>query len=145
MNYYHPQTLEHIRNPLPAVADWAGITDLEPPAYDPQAESCRFMDGAWLVDVNLPPAPTIKEYQDAVQAALDAKARERNYDGILSLCSYVTSTNPTFAAEAAAGVAGRDATWSSCYQALEDVQNNLRPATTVAEMLAEIPGIVWPV
>jgi hypothetical protein len=59
MNYYHPQTLEHIRNPLPAVADWAGITDLEPPAYDPQAESCRFVDGLWLVEVNLPPAPIV--------------------------------------------------------------------------------------
>lgn len=145
MNFYHPQTLEHIRNPLPGVADWAGSTELAPPAYDPQIESCRFIDGVWLVEVNAPPAPTIKEYQDAVQAMLDGKAREKNYDGILSLCSYVTSTNPTFAAEAAAGVAGRDAAWSTCYQALADVQNNLRPAPPVAEMLAEIPGIVWPV
>jgi len=59
MNYYHPQTLEHIRNPLPAVAGWAGVTELEPPAYDPQAESCRFENGAWLVEVNLPPAPVV--------------------------------------------------------------------------------------
>ena len=144
MNYYHPQTLEHIRNPLPGVADWAGSTELAPPAYDPQIESCRFIDGVWLVEVNAPPAPTIKEYQDAVQAMLDGKAREKNYDGILSLCSYVTSTNPTLAAEAAAGVAGRDAAWSTCYQALADVQNNLRPAPPVAELLAEIPAIVWP-
>jgi len=144
MNFYHPETLEHIRNPLPGVADWATPTELEVPAYDPQAESCRFVSGVWLVEVNAPPSPTIKEYQDAVQAMLDGKAREKNYDGILSLCSYVTSTNPTFAAEAAAGVAGRDAAWSTCYQALLDVQNNLRVAPTVAEMLAEIPGIVWP-
>lgn len=59
MNFYHPQTLEHIRNPLPAVADWADSTDLEPPLYDPQAESCRFVDGAWLVEVNAPPAPIV--------------------------------------------------------------------------------------
>lgn len=144
MNYYHPTTLEHIRNPLPAVAGWAASTELEPPAYDPQTKSCRFVAGAWLVEVNVPPAPTIKEYQDAVQAMLDAKARERNYDGILSLCSYITSTNLAFAAEAAAGVAGRDAAWSTCYQALADVQNNLRPAPTVAALLAEIPAIVWP-
>ncbi len=144
MNYYHPQTLEHIRNPLPAVADWAGSTELAPPAYDPQLESCRFENGVWLVEVNLPPAPTIKEYQDAVQGALDAKARERNYDGILSLCSYTASTNPIFAAEAAAGAAWRDGAWAYCYQALADVQNNLRVAPTVAEMLAEIPAIVWP-
>lgn len=144
MNHYHPQTLEHIRNPLPAVADWAGSTELAPPLYDPQAESCRFVDGAWLVEVNAAPAPTIKEYQDAVQAMLDSQARERNYDGILSLCSYVTSTNPTFAAEAAAGIAGRDGAWSTCYQALADVQNNLRPAPTVEDLLLEIPAIIWP-
>ncbi len=59
MNYYHPETLEHIRNPLPAVADWAGSTELAPPAYDPQIESCRFVDGAWVVEVNLPPAPIV--------------------------------------------------------------------------------------
>ena len=52
MNYYHPQTMEHIRNPLPAVADWAISTSVPVPSYDPQAESCRFVEGAWLVEVN---------------------------------------------------------------------------------------------
>ena len=59
MDYYHPDTLENIRNPLPAVADWAGSTELAPPAYDHQVESCRFVDGAWVVEVNLPPAPIV--------------------------------------------------------------------------------------
>lgn len=59
MNYYHPDTLEHIRNPLPAVADWATSTNLKPPTYDPQAENCRFIDGVWVVEVNAPPAPIV--------------------------------------------------------------------------------------
>ena len=59
MNYYHPETLEHIRNPLPAVADWAESTALEPPAYDPQAESCRFVGAGWVVEVNVAPAPVV--------------------------------------------------------------------------------------
>ena len=59
MNFYHPETLEHIRNPLPGVADWATPTELEVPAHDPQAESCRFVSGVWLVEVNAPPSPVV--------------------------------------------------------------------------------------
>lgn len=50
MNYYHPTTLEHIKNPLPAVADWAGATALPVPAYDTQMQQCMFVDGAWKVE-----------------------------------------------------------------------------------------------
>lgn len=56
-NYYHPQTLEHIRNPLPAVADWAEATELPVPEYDPQTHSCLFASGAWLVEAV--PVPTV--------------------------------------------------------------------------------------
>jgi hypothetical protein len=49
MNYYHPTTLEHIRNPLPAVAEWAGATALPVPDYDPHTQQCMFVDGAWKV------------------------------------------------------------------------------------------------
>lgn len=73
--YYHPETLEHIRNPLPAVAEWAIATDIEVPGYDPQTESCRFVDGAWLVAVNvaepapIPAAVTMRQARLALLAA----------------------------------------------------------------------------
>ena len=57
MNYYHPQTLEHIRNPLPAVAEWATATALAVPEYNPQTHQCRFVAGAWLVEAV--PGPTV--------------------------------------------------------------------------------------
>jgi len=56
-NYYHPQTLEHIRNPLPAVAEWATATAQAVPGYDPQTHQCRFVAGAWLVEAV--PVPTV--------------------------------------------------------------------------------------
>lgn len=88
--------------------------------------------------------PSENDFKIAVQGVLDAKAQERNYDGILSLCSYASSSNPIFAAEAAAGAAWRDAAWAHCYQALTDVLNNLRQPPTVAELVAELPAMAWP-
>jgi hypothetical protein len=96
-----------------------------------------------LVPPVLPPSEN--DFKVAVQGILDAKAQELNYDGILSLCSYASSTNPVFAAEAAAGATWRDAAWAHCYQALDDVQNNLRQPPTVAELVAELPAMNWPV
>lgn len=71
MNYYHPETLEHIRNPLPAVADWAEVTALSVPDYDQQTHSCRFVNGAWLVEsVPVPPMPTLVASPRQIRQAL---------------------------------------------------------------------------
>jgi hypothetical protein len=89
--------------------------------------------------------PSVDQYTAAVQAWLDDTAEERNYDHILSACSYVTSTNPLFQAEGQACVAWRDAVWASCYQIMGNVQagNRAAPATT-EDLIAELPTIVWP-
>lgn len=91
------------------------------------------------------PAVTLADYQDAVQSRLDEKAKERNYDGILSLCTYVTSANPACAAEGQAGVAWRDAAWAKCYEVLTAVGAGTRTQPTVAELLAELPAMDWPI
>lgn len=91
-----------------------------------------------------PTLPNMADYQTAVQAALDEQAGERNYDGILSLCSYASSTNPVFAAEGAAGVGWRDGAWATCYELLALWQAGTIPQPTVAEVLAALPDMVWP-
>jgi len=80
----------------------------------------------------------------AIQRHLDATARTRNYDGILSLASYASSTDAAFAAEGAAGVLWRDTCWRLSYQALADVQAGLRAMPTPAEAVAELPPMIWP-
>lgn len=98
--------------------------------------------------LSLPPPPTsaqiIATLTNAVQTHLDATSRTRNYDGILSLCSYAASTNPKFGPEGQAGVAWRDAVWATCYAILADVQAGNRAAPTEAQLLAELPAMVWP-
>lgn len=106
------------------------------------------------LDVPAPPAAEMTaedianvfkaEVVTAVQGTLDSFAATRGYDGILSACTYVTSTVPTFAAEAQTCVNLRDATWSACYQLMADVQAGKRPVpASVAEVLAELPKLAW--
>jgi len=79
-NYYHPQTLEHIRNPLPAVADWATSTSVPVPLYDPTIEACRFVSGAWVVVVN--PLPSKIE---AKLAELEVLYQQKYYSNVDAL------------------------------------------------------------
>jgi hypothetical protein len=79
-----------------------------------------------------------------VQSRLDAFARTRSYDGILSACTYATSMNPKFAAEGQYCVQARDATWAKCYEILSAVQSGQRPVPTWEELEAELPMLQWP-
>lgn len=94
-----------------------------------------------------PAAPTAAELQaaliSAVQAHLDATARTRGYDGILSLCTYAASTIAQFAAEGQAGVNWRDAVWAYCYQVMADVQAATRSIPTAEQLISELPTINW--
>ena len=91
-----------------------------------------------------PPPLTVTDITGAVQAKLDATARTRNYDNILSACSYATSTHQPFASEAQALVNWRDAVWLYCYAELAKVQAGTRtmPIDT-ASIISELPAAPW--
>lgn len=95
-----------------------------------------------------PPPPTaeqiVAQYSAAVQQRLDNFARTRNYDGIMSACTYATSTEPKFRQEGQYAVEARDATWAKCYEVLAEVEAGSRPMPTLDELLAELPVLTWP-
>ena len=89
-------------------------------------------------------ASTKSRLTSAIQSMLDDKAKERNYDSILSLCTYATSPTAKFSDEGQAGVSWRDEVWAKGYAILADVESGSRAIPTVDELLAELPNFVWP-
>lgn len=122
-----------------------------PPAYDSLTSTLQVMTpiaaNATEIPYTVVPRPAdqiVANLTAVVQKHLDDTARTRNYDGILSLCSYAASANPQFGPEGLAGVAWRDAVWAACYSILADVQAGQRTVPTADQLLAELPTMVWP-
>lgn len=97
-----------------------------------------------------PPAPPVTQadYSAAIQAHLDAKARERQYDGIHTAIGYRDDPNPNFAAEAVELFNWRSAVWSFSSAELAKVMAGERPQPTVAEFMAELEAacpFTWPI
>lgn len=87
----------------------------------------------------------IPAIQSAVQGRLDAFAQTRRYDGILSACTYATSTVPQFRADGQYCVQVRDATWAKCTEILAAVQAGTRPLPGgYSDIEAELPVLEWP-
>ena len=83
---------------------------------------------------------------ETTQERLDVFAKTRNYDGILSLCTYATSTNAKFQEEGQYGVEARDATWAKLYEILAEVEAGTRPVPSgYANIEPELPALQWPV
>lgn len=87
----------------------------------------------------------IDQVTEATQSRLDTFAKTRNYDGVLSACTYASSTVPKFQLEGQYCVNSRDSTWATLYTIMSEVQGGTRPMpTTVDEVMALLPVLEWP-
>jgi hypothetical protein len=105
-----------------------------------------YVDGQLIAPTEPPKTPEqIKsEITTAVQNHLDNFAKTRNYDSILSACTYATSTVAQFANEGQLCVNLRDATWAKLYQIMQEVEAGTRPMPTgFADIEAELPELSW--
>ena len=85
------------------------------------------------------------EIVSATQARLDAFARTRSYDGILSATTYANSPTEKFQIEGKYCLQQRDATWASLLQMLAEVDAGTRPVPSgYADVEKDLPPLVWP-
>ena len=135
------------------------------PAFDPITHGVRsatpvLIDGHWMQQWEVYPLPAEEvaanqaaaaqalqqSIVDATQQRLDDFARTRNYDGILSACTYATSAVPKFAAEGQYAVQARDATWAALYAFLSDVRAGTQPVPSGFEDVEPLlPPLAWPI
>jgi hypothetical protein len=101
--------------------------------------------GVWILNQARATSLAMSEFTSAIQKRLDDFARTRNYDSILSACTYATSAVSKFKAEGQACVNLRDVTWAAAYDILGKVQAGKRtmPAT-LADIEADLPTLEWP-
>jgi hypothetical protein len=104
----------------------------------------EWIDGGGVIAPFEVPTPTAQDFATAAQSHVDAVAQARGYSNGVALAGYSTSTIPAWAAEAAAFIAWRDAVWIYAYTELAKVQGGQREVPTVAELIEELPTIVWP-
>lgn len=113
------------------------------------------IDGQWFLqweavpmtesEIAVKDAETASSILAQTQARLDNFARTRNYDGILSLCTYATSTNAKFQAEGQYGVTARDDTWAKLYEIMGEVEAGTRPMPVgFKDIEPELPILQWP-
>jgi hypothetical protein len=84
------------------------------------------------------------EITQAVQQRLDAFAQTRNYDSILSACTYASSTVPQFSYEGQQCIDLRDATWGALYDIMRGVETGSRAMPPgYSDIEAELPVCEW--
>lgn len=144
-----------------AIIDVYEVQPVAVPSYDPitqaAVEAPPVGGGSGWVQVwevvQLLPAEVDRQKQalrdqisSAVQDRLDAFALTRGYDGIVSACSYATSSHTRYGPEGRYCVSVREQTWDTVFTIEADVLSGARPIPQgYADIVAELPVLVWPV
>lgn len=119
-----------------------------PPPTPPSGSVARWQNGEWEVvsdDVSdvpqedLTPERIVATYSAAVDARVEARARQLNYNGAAHLASYVTSSVESWAAEAQAFVEWRDSVWLHVLSVYAAVQAEEQAMPTLQELLDGLP------
>jgi len=137
-----------ITAPIPAFAGHPIPPDLIATAC-PEGFYWPKWDGSQWIEGGSAPVPTVAQIQAAIvsatQARLDTFAQTRNYDSILSACTYATSSVSQFATEGQAAVNARDATWATLYTHMGAVLAGTAPMPTgYADLEPMLPALEWP-
>ena len=91
---------------------------------------------------NLDITPTlIKE----TQTNLDTFAQRKGYDNIISVVSYINSSNTIYRSDANTAIYLRDETWSALNTIIDQIKANTIQVTSYSQIANSLPALVWPV
>lgn len=121
---------------------------IEPPVIEVPPEPPKHVDLESPV-LHEPEPPTPEQIRAQVESnvrwRLDEFARTRGYDGILSACTYATSTVEKFRTEGQYCVEARDATWTAYYAIMNEVDaGNRAEVTDYVQIENQLPVLTWP-
>ena len=151
-----PDPLEQVPEPIaPVVGEEANPDCLIP------TDAVEISDEQWIEFLNNPgrrkwvdghveefvpaiPAPSVGDYQRAIQSLVDQTAASKQFNDGVTLASYKDSTVSEWAAQSAAFIAWRDAVWIYCNAELAKVQVGERAQPSLVDFLSELPAISWP-
>ena len=133
----------------------AGYIEVQDPPAINEYQSLSWDGIQWIVrdwnqqeidDYNLKQKNNLINYfVSETQKRLDNFAKTRNYDGILSACTYASDTNVKFSTEGQYCVEARSSTWSTLYQILNEVEAGTRPIPTLfSDIENDLPVLQWP-
>lgn len=84
------------------------------------------------------------EFVTIAQEKLDSFAREKQYDDIKTLVTYVDDANPVFDSQARIGKEKRSQMWTSLTKIMEDVVSGAREVPNSFEDIEnDLPPLVW--
>lgn len=114
-----------------------------------QGKILAVIDGALVLQETpaLPLEEVVADYESRIQERLDKFARSLTYDGMLSACTYATSTVEMYRIEGQYCVDARDATWAKAYELLSAVLPAVQAGGNIPsweEIEAQLPPLAWP-
>ena len=150
--------IDMVPHPEQVVVDVESGETTTIPAYSPPNDPQPWCGGGWkyqngefvILDwwakqyVEDKKYALVEQITESTQNRLDDFAKTRNYDGILSACTYATSSNPKFQAEGQYCVGARDETWAALYTIMAEVGAGTRPMPSgYADVEPDLPVLQW--
>ena len=136
---------------------WYPYLESDAPSYDPMTQrlsksytiSSGVVRDLWQI-VPLSPEDQSNLIQQKIQSLgqsvnqhLDSVAKSKDYDSIISACTYASSSISLYRAEGEKCVAWRDAVWVKVYDVLSEVQSGSRPIPSAEQLISELPEMQW--
>jgi uncharacterized protein (UPF0297 family) len=82
---------------------------------------------------------------EEVKTNLDTFAQQKGYDNILSVVSYINSSNTTYKNDANTAIHLRDETWTTLNEIINQIKANTIQVTSYSQIANSLPSLVWPV